>query len=103
MHDRDDFLDERFTSPTPETAAVKFMRAEVHNINRWALSHIIFPFLNDSVLLGMMQHEGKVLLILTTSSKEESLRLDYLIIVDTSLADSVCDQRARYAGMLPTA
>ena len=34
VRDREDFLDERFTLRTPKTAAVKFMRTEVHDINR---------------------------------------------------------------------
>jgi len=60
VRDRDDFLDERFTLPTPETAAVKFMRAEVHDINRWTLRHAIFPFLPDPVVAGLMRGKDKI-------------------------------------------
>lgn len=60
LRDRDDFLDERFTLPTPETAAVKFMRAEVHDINRWTLRHAIFPFLPDPVVTGLMRGKDKM-------------------------------------------
>jgi hypothetical protein len=61
VRDRDDFLDERFTLPTPETAAVKLMRAEIHDINRWTLRHAIFPYLPDAVLTGLIRGKGKTI------------------------------------------
>lgn len=58
LRERDDFLMEKFTLPTPETPEVSRMRAEVHEINSLSLEHAVFPFLPDSVLKGLMHGVG---------------------------------------------
>jgi hypothetical protein len=55
LREKDSFLNEKFTLPTPETAEVRSMRSQIHEINRWTLRHAVFPFLPDSVLTGLMR------------------------------------------------
>lgn len=54
LREKDDFLCEKQTLPTPEIPLVIKMRTEVHEINRSLLNWTVFPRLPDHILRRMM-------------------------------------------------
>lgn len=59
VRERDDFLNERLTLPTPETSEVWEMRKEIHEINRRTSKLVICPYLPDAPLRRLIRGEGK--------------------------------------------
>jgi hypothetical protein len=55
LRQRDDFLMEKFTLPTPNTSAVAQMRAEVHEINQWMLGYVVFPYLPNRAIKDLLR------------------------------------------------
>jgi len=55
VRQKDDFLMEKFTLETPETAEVCQMRTEVHEINRLTLGYAVFPCMPNSAIKGLIR------------------------------------------------
>jgi len=50
LRQKDDFLNEKLTLPTPESPTIQKMRTQVHEINRMTLQWAVFPYVPDHIL-----------------------------------------------------
>lgn len=60
LREKDDFLNEKQTLPTPETLVVQKMRTIVHAINREVSKHAVLPYLPDHFLQAMLTGQSPI-------------------------------------------